>query len=628
MVMPLTSAVDEVCDLLREGRAAARFPALARALSTLDGEELARAGRLLSRLDPDDVLGAHPATPVVSAAITGHGTLTTLVPSLTAELARHGVLLRPSLRDFDSYVRELTDPAGELYAMRPDLVLCVLDPHIVFDEVAVPWTPADVSRTFGEKLTLLDRLATTFESAGGGTLVLNTVPLPRQYAAQLLDYGSRAELGAGWREANARLLRLAADHQSLVIVDLDTLVADGVAVTDPRLSTYAKAHLSPALLAAYARQAGHLVRQLLGLGKKCLAVDLDNTMWGGVLLEDGPDGIEVSGTLRGEAFQAFQRVVKQIGSQGVPVAAFSKNDPDPVREVLRTHPGMTMREDDYLRIVAGWGPKHESIKGFVADLNLGADSVVFVDDNAHECGLVREELPGAAVIQLGTDPALHAQALLAEGWFDTRQLTASDYGRIARYRNDLARKDFLATFDSTEDYLRALEIDVQLLGAQPADVPRIAQLTLRTNQFNTTTRRLQPADVSRLIAAPGSAVLGIHAADKFAGAELVGAIFLSSTPAELTIDNFVLSCRVFARGIEQACLAAIVDHARDRGLAAVNGSYRRTKKNAGVRDLYPRHGFELVEEADAVSTFRRKVDPPIERPAHITFHERFPGGAQ
>src|SRR5262249_32703099 len=185
---------------------------------------------------------------------------------------------------------------------------------------------------------------------------------------------------------------------------------------------------------------------------------------------------------------ACQRVAKQLGSQGVLLAAVSKNDLEPVRDVLRNHPGMTLREDDLVRVVANWRPKHDNLTELAAALNLGVDSVVFVDDSPYECGLVRHALPGVAVVPVDGEPGLYVEKLLRDGWFDTRALTAEDRTRVAKYRDELVRKDFLDTFESIEDYLRELKVRVRLAAVTDptTDAVRISQLTLRTNQFNLT----------------------------------------------------------------------------------------------------------------------------------------------
>jgi FkbH-like protein len=623
-----TSPWQRLRELDRAGLLAAEFPAVGPLLAGLSPDELPRAGRLLARLDPDRVRQAHPAVPVLRVALTGHGTLGPLVPLLTAEFARHGMLPQVAAGAYNGYVTELGDPGSALYAGQPDLTLCVLDPLAVLEELPSPWGPADAARILDAKVALLAGLARRHEETLGRTLVLNTLPLPRRFAAQLIDHRSRARLGAAWREGNARLLRIAEDCPSVVVLDLDPVLAGGAAAADPRLSDYAKVHLSPDLLAAYAREAAHLARHLAGRTKKVLAVDLDGTLWGAVVGEDGVDGIEVGEGYRGEAFAGFQRAVRQIASQGVLLAAVSKNDPEPVREALRDHPGMAVREEDFVKVIANWRPKHENLAELAQSLNLSVDSFVFVDDSPYERGLVRHALPGVSVVAVGADPALHLDALLADGWFDTRELTAEDRGRGRAYRQETQRGEFTAGFASVAEYLRELGTQVRLAPVRDPEVPRLSQITLRTNQFNLTTERLQPADVRRLHADETRQVLAIHLADRFGDGGMVGAVLTRHGADGLHIENFLLSCRVFARGVEQACLSAVLEHARSTGVRAVYGQYRKTARNGLVADFYPRHGFVAAggdEAGDAAATYRHdlaSVPPP---PEHIDLSAQLGG---
>ncbi|MGF7238538.1 MAG: HAD-IIIC family phosphatase [Frankia sp.] len=621
-------ADEDLFDLHRAGRIAAEYPRVRALLTDLTGADLVRAGQLLSRVPADEVLAAHPGTPAVTVAITGHSTVGPVVPALTAELARHGTVLRPRLSDYDSYVFDLSDPASDLYASAATVTACLLDPTIVFDAVPTPWAPTDVEHALAEKIDLLEQLVGTFERHSSGTLVLNTVPLPRGYAAQLVDLRSRARLGRIWREANARLLGLVDQHRSLAVIDLEPVIGDGVPVREPRLAAYTKTQLSPALLAGYAREAAHLIRATIGKTKKCLVLDLDNTVWGGVLGDDGIEGIEVSETYRGEAFRAFQKAARQLGSQGVLLAAVSKNDAGPVSRVLTEHPEMTLREADFVRVVANWGPKHDNLRTLADDLNLGVDSFVFADDSAYERGLVRHALPDVTVLGLDTDPATHLVALLADGWFDALAVTDEDRGRTELYRRELARRDSRPNFTSIDDYLADLAIEVTLAPAAPGQYDRVSQMTLRTNQFNLTTERLAPAQVQAHAENPDGLVLTIHSRDRFGDNGLVGAVLAHCQGARLVIDNFLLSCRVFSRGIEQSCLSALLSRAAHQGSTEAVAGYRPTAKNGKVADFYPANGFAVLAEEDGSTSFRHDLTSIASRPPHITMTAHFEGAPQ
>jgi FkbH-like protein len=592
-------------------------PLLAEMVSAGSDADLLRAGTLLAQLGPADVLDVHPATPTAVVAVTGHSTVAGVRAPLTAECARHGVLVETRVGDFDAYLRDLRDADGFLHAPDLDLALCLLDPHVLLDEAGSPWQVEDLERTARRKLEQLRLLTEEFTRSASAHLVLNTVPLPRGVTHRLIDHESRARAGVIWREFNSGLLNLALSDPRVHVIDLDPVVAAGTPLVEPRMSVYAKARLSEAVLAGYAREVGHLLRMLTGRTKKVLTLDADNTLWDGVLGDDGPDGIAAATTFRGEAFGEFQRLVRQIGSQGVVLAVSSKNDHDALVDVVRGHPDMVLREADFARINANWQPKDVNLRDIARKLNLGLDGFVFADDSPFECGLVAESIPEVAVVRLDDEPALHMERLLADGWFDTARLTAEDRSRAALYRTEAERADLLEEAGSMEEYLEGLQIRVALAPARRGDVARVAQLSLRTNQFNLTTTRLQADDVTARLEDPRALVLTVRSSDRFGDNGLVGVVFARREADGVHVENMLLSCRVFSRGIEQAAVGALLGHARDVGAGAVHASYRPTAKNGRVRDFWPSMGFETTHTADDELRFRHGLAGVPAVPAHI-----------
>ncbi|MGW1718887.1 HAD-IIIC family phosphatase [Streptomyces sp. NPDC002156] len=586
---------------------------------------LQSAGRILTRLEP-----AHGAAPHdedrVTVTISGSGTLDGLAASLTAEFARHGLQLDATTGDFGAWERDLLDTGSALYAPTTALSLCVLDSSILFDPLPLPWTVADAASAADDLLARLDSLAARHGDHASGLLVLNTLPLLHTHTHQLVDLRARAELGALWREFNAGVLRLALRHPRTQVVDLDPLVAAGGPVRDARLATYAKARLGAELLARYAREVGHLARALRGRTRKVLVLDADQTLWDGVLGDVGPEGIAAAGTIRGEAFGGFQRVVRQLAAQGVLLAVCSKNDPEPLLAVLREHPDMVLREPDFVRVQASWGPKDAGLREIADRLNLGTDSLVLADDSAFERGQVTGALPAVAVVPLDDEPALHAERLLADGWFDVPELTDTDLRRAAQYRSEGDRQRLREGAQSYEEYLAQLGVVVELGPLRTDQLARAAQLAQRTNQFNLTTRRMSAPEVREYADAPGGLVLTVGARDKFGDSGLVGAVFVRRDPTTgWHIENALLSCRVFGRGIEQALFAALLEAAREAGAPAVYGRFRPSARNGRVRELYPTLGFEatdgtgMAEGTDGTTTvFRHPLLVLPEVPAHIT----------
>ncbi len=571
-------------------------------------DDVLRCGRILAAVDPDEVQARHPGTPAVTVALTGHSTVTPLGDPLTAELARHGLLTRLVTGDHGGYLRDLTDPDSTLRRARPELTLCVLEADAVFGALPAPWDVPDVEQACARLLERLSAVAAAHTAHGTGALVLTTLPLPARHPRRLVGLGRRALLGAVWREFNARLLRLTADHPGLHVVDLDPLIAAQGPATDTRLELYARTAFGPQLFAALAREAGHIVRARRGMTKKCLVLDLDRTLWDGILSEDGPDGIAPGGDARGEPYAALQRTAGQLSAQGVLLAVSSKNDEAAVLDVLRGHPDMLLRPEDFVRINANWEPKDGNLRDIAARLGIAADALVLADDSAAERALIRRHLPGTPVVPLSADePALHVERLLADGWFDTPHTTADDRHRTVQYRRAAAREELREHTGSYEDYLRELELEVRIAPPAPRELDRLAQLSLRTNQFNLTGERLPPDAVAALAARPDALLLAVHLRDRFGDSGLVGALFARTGADGLHIDNMLLSCRALARGVEQGALAALLHHAKEQGMPRVRARYRPTRANGRVRDLYPSLGF--TEESDEKSTGESTGEP-------------------
>jgi FkbH-like protein len=579
------------------GELAARYDEVAGLLTDLDQAGLRRAGTLLSRVDVGEVLAHRPDQPVVNVAVLGSSSLQPLRSPLTAQLARHGFLAYVTMGGYRQYTMELLDPGNPVFDVSPDLTLCLLDAEDVFSRLSTPWSVDDVVAVLDDYVSTISSLVETYLAAHTAPLVLNTIPLTRHWAAQLIDYRSKTQLGIAWREFNARLLRLGIDHAGVFVVDTEPLVAAGGPLSDPRLAAYTKIQYSDDFLAGYAKEIGHLVRALRGRTSKCLVLDLDGTVWGGILAEDGPTGIVAGEGHLGEAFSAFQKAAKQLAAQGPLLTVCSKNDLDLVQKALRENANLSLREDDLVALVANWGAKPDNLKQIAEQLNIGVDSLVFVDDSASERGLVRTTLPNVAVVAVNADePALHLHNLLADGWFTTQQVTAEDKKRGQMYRTERKRLEFRERADSLTDYLAGLGTTVDLYRPDGADAGRIAQITQRTNQFNLTTVRLDVAEVEARLADPDSEVLAIRCSDRFGDHGTVGVVFLKAH----RIENFLLSCRVLARGVEGAVLHTVLARAREAGATAVTAAYQPTAKNGKVADLYPRHGFRETETGEFV----------------------------
>ena len=403
------------------------------------------------------------------------------------------------------------------------------------------------------------------------------------------------------RQMNERLL--AALPASAYFVDLDQ--ASGVMGRDRFYDTRRYAWTKqPFSEAGAVRLAEHLwsgLRAMTTGPKKVLVLDLDNTLWGGVVGETGPLGVEIGEGAAGESFKAFQLYAKALASRGVLLTVSSKNNPDDAREPFEKNPALPLKLTDFAAFEASWEPKSVAIARMAKTLQLGLDSFVFFDDNPAEREHVRQMLPEVEVVEVPEEPALYIRALEAGQWFEAVDITAEDTERTEQYRAEAQRRSLQGSFTSMDDYLASLTMRGEVRDVNETDLARVVQLLGKTNQFNLTTRRHNLDVLRATLAAPRSVGLTVRIADRFADYGLVAVLIGVEEPGQpvptLRVDTWLMSCRVIARTVEEFCLNCLIEAARSLGYARLVGHYLPTKKNLLVADLYDRLGFRRTGDA-------------------------------
>ncbi|ADG99439.1 FkbH like protein [Segniliparus rotundus DSM 44985] len=607
-----------------EGRQAlaVRFTDVVTALSEADDRAVTRTGAVLKHIETADV---PPSVPTARIAVLGTSTLGPLHAPLLGALAARGIAARAEFGDFDRLIAELFDPSTPALAHDPTAVVLLPDGEAVFRRVAVPFTAASAASAVESFVNDLISAIRAFRARSAAPVVVPTLLLSPERSSLLLDLPSRAQLAAAWNRANLRLLELGEEIPGVIPVDMNQLAAHAAGpARDPRLAAYAQAQFTEPVLLGYARQTAAAVAALLGRTCKCLVLDLDGTMWGGVLADDGPLGV-VSGEGRvGEAFAEVHDVARQLSSQGVVLAVASKNDDEAARAALTEHPGVRLNVADFAVIAANWDPKPGNVAGIAETLNIGLDSLVFLDDNPSERGAVRAALPQVRTIAANADdPSLSAPALLRDGVFTSLRITDEDRLRPQMYRAETERASFRQSVGAVEDYLAGLETEVTIAAAGEQDVVRLSQLTLRTNQYNLTTARLDPDAVRSVLRRPQSIVKTVRCHDKFGDHGLVGALFAQIDGDRLEIMHFAMSCRVLGRGVEAAALRAVLDEGADRGARDAVGSFVRSAKNGRAADFFRQSDFmpdgaDTTDQIGTRTTFVRSLSTLPEPPQHLT----------
>jgi FkbH-like protein len=368
------------------------------------------------------------------------------------------------------------------------------------------------------------------------------------------------------------------------------------AIADPVRWHQAKQLIAPHAAPLYGDLVARTVAAGRGLSRKCLVLDLDNTLWGGVVGDDGVEGLRLGqGDPLGEAFLAFQRYVAALGRRGIVLAVCSKNDDGVAKSAFSEHPEMVLRLSDFACFIANWEDKAANLRRLARELNLGLDSLVFVDDNPAERDIIRRELPAIAVPELPEDVALYPGCLADTGYFEAAAFTSDDTMRNRSYRENTERQTMLEQATDMEGYLKSLSMTLVASAIRPTDLPRAAQLINKSNQFNLTTRRYSEAELEKLVANPNVVAMCFRLRDRFGDNGLISVVLSRpddhATDNALLIDTWLMSCRVLGRQVEAAALEVVAEEARRRGIRALIGEYRPTSRNGLVSHHYEKLGF-------------------------------------
>ncbi len=501
---------------------------------------------------------------------------------------------------FGAWRQEALDPKSSLHRFAPDLVVLVTDWRDAVTELPLDTAAAAVQEAVAAKAAGYRRVWDAVRAGAPGRRIIQHLP-----AAPAVRLGGVAELRA---PASARL-QVAAFRQALLEVGPDISFVDTEGLTQDAAAWFgAKLPFAQDNLPEYVARFRAVLRQATGRMKKVLALDLDNTLWGGVIGDDGVEGLALGpDTPKGEAFAAFQTHAKALAARGVVLAVCSKNDPA-IAATGFSHPHSVLAHADFPAFECAWTDKAGGLRRIAQTLNLGIDSVVFADDNPAECALVRAELPEVVVVELGDDPASFIARLEEGRWFESQGFSAEDLARGSAYQARAQATAAAADATDLDSFLQGLEMRGRVFRPEGPALARIAQLEVKTNQFNLTTRRHSDAVINDFAARQDAVVLAATLADKFGDHGLVSSVVALVEDDTLVIDSWLMSCRVFSRSLEPFVILALLEEARQRGLSHLVGVYVPSAKNAVVAELYPGLGFTEVEPG-------RKWQRPVEQPA-------------
>ncbi len=568
--------------------AALRREILASPLGTADVERFFRRLESLDRRADLRVawLGNHTLEPVVRHA---------------AVLAfAHGVDLDQYVGPFDQHFQALLDPGSALHAARPDVVVFTLSARLFAPVLATGGgaLPPGARRAAAEEL--LEHVRSWVEVARqrtDATLLVCNFPRPARSGRGIADPGSAEGDAALYGWLNESLASSYRGDPQVHVLDVDGAIASAGRTASGNAALFHLAKLEwhgPGLTAA----AELLARALCALcrpAKKCLLLDLDNTLWGGIVGEDGVDGLRIApGDPVGEAFLDFQRALLDLKGRGVLLGIVSKNNREDVGEAFRRL-SMPLSLDDFAVTRIDWQHKHLNVESAAAELDIGLDAVVFADDNPVECELVRQMLPQVEVLPLPPDPAAYADLVLRSWHFDKLALTDEDAQKTVQYRDNAARRRARQAAADLASWLESLGTTIEIGRVRDGQLDRLHQLFAKTNQFNLTTKRYTPAELRRFARAEEWLFEWLRVRDRFGDLGLVGAWLVRLDAYEPEIDSFLLSCRALGRDVETAACNHIKTRAFEGGARRLLGRFVPTPKNRPAAGFYAGQGFSLVE---------------------------------
>jgi len=577
---------------LPPAEAAARLADLAN--SRLQFPQVVRLDRTWQRL-LEQTQSETPAFEHVRLALLGSATTAHLAPGIRVAGLRRGLNIEIYEAPYGTYRQELADAASRLHQFEPTVILFSFDArHLAGAPGATPQAAIDLMRACWRQAHADFRcqiIQQTVLPVFPNLLGNNEDRLPSSPAANVAAINQQ--------------LRPASAEAAIDLLAIDRFATmDGLAAWyDPGMWHHSKHEVHPTAAEMFGEQTARLIAAARGRSAKCLVLDLDNTLWGGVVGDEGVEGIVLGqGSGQGEAFVEFQRYARGLSERGVLLAVCSKNDEPNALEPFQRHPEMVLRPADISCFVANWSDKATNLRSIAKTLNIGLDSLVFVDDNPVERDLIRRELPMVAVPEMPEDPARFAATLADAGYFEGLRMTDEDRLRCQLYQANAQRSQSRETATDIGSYLESLRMTMTAAPIDKLSLPRVTQLINKTNQFNLTTQRMTEAEVSATMRDPSVITLQVRLTDRFGDNGIIAVLIARIHGVEATIEQWLMSCRVLGRRVEEACLNTLVELCESRGIRRLIGLYKPTEKNAMVREMYATLGFTPLATDPAGST--------------------------
>lgn len=521
-----------------------------------------------------------------------------LATAIKGEAAARGLGINLFEAEYNQVERQILDPTSDYYQFGANFTIVFQSTHKLLEGYSLKDDPKDWEGLADERLAFI---RTICESAVGKVIYYN---YPEIEDAVFGSFANKLPGSFTYqvRKLNFELMNLSREYPNLFICDIASLQnkfgRDWMFDSSVYVST--EMVLSLDALPYVASRTLDIISAIQGKFKKCLILDLDNTLWGGVVGDDGWENIQIGHGLGiGKAFSEFQEWIKKLKNRGIIICVCSKNDEDKAKEPFEKNPEMVLRLDDFAVFIANWDNKADNIRLIQSILNIGFDSMVFLDDNPFERNIVRENIPEITIPELPEDPGDYLEFLYSLNLFETASYSGNDKDRTRQYQVEAKRQGSAKAFTNEDEFLESLGMTSEVKGFDPFNTPRVAQLSQRSNQFNLRTVRYTDDQIKAMGEDDGYACFSFTLEDKFGDNGLICVVILKKLDDDtLFVDTWFMSCRVLKRGMESFTLNTIVEYAKENGFKSIIGEYIPTAKNRMVENHYPGLGFSPMSDSE------------------------------
>lgn len=544
----------------------------------------------------------------VNIAILGNCTTDFLTQALKNECEKHSISARVYNCPYNQYNQEILNKESEFYCSKPELSILFLEGKLLFPEWYEFNSLIEGSKN---KISLIDSvfdsltlILENIHSNNNTNIIINNFKIPYYSPLGILDGNYFPGLKDMVAMLNLKLDEWSTDKDYIYIFDYSGLSAQfgNAKAEDPKMYYIAKNTMSFQFMNVLAREYMRYILPLKFMSKKCLVLDLDNTLWGGLAGEDGMSGISLDISGKGKSFYDFQKEIINLYNKGIILAVNSKNNVEDAMSIINNHPHMLLREHHFLSLKINWNDKFSNIKEISKDLNISTDSMVFFDDSPVERELIKSMLPEVKVVEVPADTSRYADTLKNIVEFEFLKITDEDIKRNLMYKGNQKRIELRQQFKNIDDYLASLKIKVVIEYANKFSIPRIAQLTQKTNQFNMTTKRYSQTDIENMVKSENYFVLSCQVLDKFGDNGISGVCIIKMEDTCAYFDTFLLSCRVLGRNVEYAYIHKIISLLRGKSIDHIYALFIRTEKNKANEKFYAQAGFtkSLSDEKEII----------------------------